>query len=164
MRGIDRFCVTVSGTTNEEIWREIRTVIGGTDVDSIGAVELMYSDIDDYDAWVLDHWSVPFDKWLLWRLRIGTNNYGELPRNKVHDNKVGHCYAPCPYSTQSSDLRTRHMLKLADSDTLPVKVSHELSGVNYFMSTASKGPRWGYECSFPGCPHFILNGQKYFYT
>jgi len=159
----DKYCITVSGTTNEEIWKEIRSLVGGTNVGTDSEV-LMNSEINDYNLWVADNWPVSFDKWLIWRIRIGTTSYGNLPRDKKHDDKVGHCYAPCPYSIQSTDLRTRHLLNLTEIEALPTKVDHEIAGTTYYMKTSSRGSKWGFECTYIGCTHYILYGKKYFYT
>ncbi len=161
-----KHCITVSGTTNEEIWREIRSVLGGKNIGP-DSVPLMESEIADYGDWQIETGNsiVTFDKWLLWRIEIGTTSYGNLPRDKKHDGKKGHCWAPCPYSTQSSDLRTRHMLGLSSTDPLPVKVDHESMGITYYMTTASKVSKWGFECPYNGCTYFIATlGNKYFYT
>jgi len=157
------FCITVSGTSNIDVWKEIRRELGPTDVDNPDMLTLFNEDLQEYTDWTSTHPGIPFDKWLIWRIRIGTVRYGNLPKNKIRDGKVGHCWAPCPYSTQSSDLRTRHLLGLSDSDPLPPKVDHTIGDTTYFMGTAFQG-RWGYECTYIGCVHYILNGKKYFFT
>lgn len=164
-----RKCVTVTGTTNEDIWLEIRNALGHIPVvvsGTLSEVDLLLRtrDISEYTNWVSENHVVPFDEWLLWRINVGTASYGNLPTDKKHDGKVGHCYAPCPYSTQSSELRTRHMLRLSPNDPLPLKVDHSSGDTTYYMKTASKGSKWGFECTYPACPHNIMSGQKYFYT
>jgi len=158
------YCITVSGTTNEEIWREISLVTGPTQINSDACIDLMNRDIAEYNMWVLSHSAIPFDKWLLWLRRVGTSNYGNLPTDNKRLNKVGHIYAPCPYSTQSPDLRTTHLLNLTEGEALPTKIDHSVAGLTYYMKTASKGGKWGFECTYPGCPYYILTGQKYFFT
>ena len=158
------YCITVSGTTNEEIWREISLELGPTNVTASGVVDYMNSEIAEYEAWVLANKSVPFNKWLVWKRRIGTSNYGNLPENKKHLAKVGHSYAPCPYSSQSSDLRTRHLLGLSESEELPTKVDHSVGGITYYMKTENRGSRWGFSCTYPGCPFYLLTGKSYFFT
>ena len=158
----DKYCITVSGTTNEEVWREIRSILGPTNIDTSVAIDRMNNEISYYNDWVSENGYVPFDKWLIWFIRIGTTRYGNLPEDKKGKD-VGHCYAPCPYSTQSTDLRTRHMLNLKSGDPLPTKVDHEVGGVTYYMKTGVRGNKWGYECTFPGCTYFITNGNNYFY-
>jgi len=164
MRYVDKLCITVSGTTSEEIWQEIRSSVGGTQFSSQDATDLMNQEIADYDAWVATNGPIPFDKWLKWLIRIGTVRYGNLPSNKIHQGKVGHSYAPCPYSTQSDELKTRLMLKLEPSEPLPAKADHTDSGVTYYLKTTARGSKWGYGCTFIGCPHYILNAQNYFYN
>lgn len=164
MRGRDKYCITVSGTTNQEMWQEIRDVLGPTPALLPELLDLMNDDIAEYNDWIAEYGTVPFDKWLIWKLRVGTDRYGNLPEDKKLDGKDGHCWQPCPYSTQCSDNRTRMLLKLSDSDPLPTKVDHTNGGTTYFMRTSARGSRWGYECNYVGCTHFILNGQKYFYV
>lgn len=165
MRGSDRYCITTSGT-NEEMWLDIRNVLGPVPSDYPNYTVLMNEDIAEYNVWTATVSGVPFDKWLIWKLRVGTDRYGNLPANKTHDGKVGHCWNPCPYSTQSSDLKTRLKLGLGALDPLPVKVDHTIGDTTYLMKTTARGARWGYECTFPGCtyPNFILIGEKYFFV
>jgi len=97
-----------------------------------------------------------------WHKLYGTDNFGNLPAYKVLDH-VGHCYAPCPYSLQATDLRTRHLLGLSATDSLPLKVAHVGSdNKEYFMRTAFSGD-WGFECTFSGCPSLLSTGFPYFY-
>ncbi len=97
-----------------------------------------------------------------WHKIVGTDSYGNLPEHKVSQHE-GHCYAKCPYSTQSTDLRTRMLLNLAVVDALPAKVLHEdENGKEYFMKTDIQGS-WGYTCTFSGCPHLLDEGFNYFY-
>jgi len=100
----------------------------------------------------------------IWRKIYGTDYYGNLPQHLQYTH-VGHCWAPCPYSTQATELRTRHLLGLSDSDPLPTKVDH--TGTDnkiYYLITENKGPIWGYECTFDNCPYYLTNGERYFYT
>ena len=97
-----------------------------------------------------------------WEALYGTEAFGNLPQYKVNGH-VGHCYAPCPYSTQSTDLRTRHLLKLSDMDELPLKVGHVGDdSKEYFMKTAFRGS-WGFECTYSGCPYLLSTGISYFH-
>lgn len=87
---------------------------------------------------------------------------GNFPQYKVN-NHTGKCFAKCPYSTQAEDLRTRHMLGISISGTLPNKVLHiDANGREYFMKTDHRGA-WGYTCTFSGCPYLLETGQPYFY-
>jgi hypothetical protein len=164
MSRCNNYCITVSGTTNEEIWREISLELGPKNVTASGVVDYMNEEIAEYNAWVLANRVVSFDKWLLWKKRIGTSNYGNLPSDNKRLNKIGHSYAPCPYSTQSSDLRTRNLLYLDVDEELPSKVDHSAGGVVYYMKTDSRGSKWGFSCTYPGCPYYLLTGQNYFFT
>ena len=159
-----QYCVDVVGTTPEEIWEEIRLVYGPTNFDYAPVLEIRDKDIAEWNTWKVDSGnSVGFDKWLLWKLSIGTNDLNNLSKRKTHIGKVGHSYAPCPYSTQSNDTRTRHMLGLLEGDPLPWKSDHSNAGIIYYMKTAYSG-RWGFECSFGlGCPGY-LNNKNYIYV
>lgn len=163
MRGRDRYCITVSGTTNEEMWKEIRDVLGPT-LATTTSSEVLANDIAEYNEWVAINGIVPFDKWLIWKIRVGTIRYGNLGKDKKLDGKVGNSWRPCPYSTQCTDSRTRTMLGLGRNDPLPTKVDHTSGGTTYYMKTSARGARWGHECTYPGCTYFILNSQKYFYV
>lgn len=93
----------------------------------------------------------------LWEALYGTEAYGNLPQHKKHQH-VGNKWNPCPYSTQSDDLRSAHRL-----GEVPTKVDHTgANGKVYYMSPDVRGS-WGYVCTFSGCTHFISTGEHYFY-
>jgi len=101
----------------------------------------------------------PSEKWLA---LYGTTASGNLPQWKK-DQHEGHCWHPCPYSTQSTALKTRHLRNLGSGDPLPTKVDHsDINGKEYFMRTQRKW-MWGYECTFDDCPYYLDNGERYFY-
>jgi len=95
----------------------------------------------------------------IWRIMYGTESYGQLPQDKKDDH-VGHCYAPCPFSTQSSDGRTTSMVGEPPPYT---KIDHTAGDgrVNY-MKTMYRGG-WGYECTYSGCPYLLAEGKRYFW-
>lgn len=160
-------CITITGTTNEEIWKQVRQVYGPVPVyaspsDTTPSYPpheaLMNDDISRYNNYISEYGtSVSFDKWLIWFIETGSHIYGNLRKN-IKNEDVGHCHAPCPYDTLSSDLRTTHML-----GAVPAKVMHEINGTHYYLKTTARGNKWGYECTFPGCPYNIDNGKAYFY-
>lgn len=96
-----------------------------------------------------------------WEYIYGTEHEGNLPQHEKHLHE-GHCYAPCPYSTQCDPVRARIMLGLSDSDPLPTQNLHESSGRDYFMKTDYRG-KWGFTCTFDGCPFYVANGYRYFH-
>ncbi len=97
-----------------------------------------------------------------WHKIYGTNYIGNLPQYKANQH-VGKSFAKCPYSTQAPELRTRHMLGISISGTLPTRVNHiDGNGTEYFMKTDNKG-EWGYSCTFENCPYKLDTGQPYFY-
>lgn len=78
--------------------------------------------------------------------------------HKKHQH-VGNSWNPCPYSIQSSDIRSRAYLGAIPAG----KNDHtdDLGRIVY-MRPIYKGD-WGYECTFSGCPYFQFYGTKYFY-
>lgn len=156
-------CVTVSGTELVEIWKEVNYAAGTRNLDHPSFIPVIEDDINRYNHWVSSNKYVPFHKWLVWKIKIGTDNYGNLPENKVYKNKIGHCWAPCPYSIQSDDIRTRIMLGIDELDPLPVKNDHTIEGKAYYLISTSRGSVWGFECQYPGCTYYTLYGKKYFY-
>ena len=100
----------------------------------------------------------------IWQKLYGTEAVGQLPQWKK-DQHEGHCWHPCPYSTQCAALQTRNLLGLVDDDPLPTKTSHtDANDREYFMRTQYKGS-WGYECTFDDCYYFttVSSGIRYFY-
>lgn len=97
-----------------------------------------------------------------WEYMHGTDAYGNLPQYKK-DQHVGHCYAPCPYSFQSPELRSFHMLGAIDLEA--DRNNHIGSdGKIYYMRTTAKGSVWGFECTFDDCLFKLENGKRYFYV
>lgn len=82
---------------------------------------------------------------------------GNLPEFKK-GSFVGNSWNPCPYSTQSSDIRTTALL-----GSSVIKSDHtDQNGVVYYLSPSHKG-EWGYVCTFSGCPYIQSTGNQYFY-
>lgn len=116
-----------------------------------------------------------------WEQLYGTTAYGNLPQHKKHLHD-GHCWAPCPYDTTCTGVRTQNMTGyyldpyydpntnyMTISGTIPFtdaqKVLHEdANRRHYYMKTTSKGSAWGYECTFNNCPYKTQHGKPYFYT
>ncbi len=118
-----------------------------------------------------------------WRQLYGTTATYNLPQHKKHAHE-GHCWATCPYDDDCDSSRTAAMTRYYldpyyDPDTHYMtitgtvsfvegdKIKHE-TDVNdvvrhYYMKTESKGPRWGYECTYSGCPYEVHNAKPYFY-
>ena len=93
-----------------------------------------------------------------WEQIYGSTLYGNLPQHKKHHH-VGHCWAPCPYSTQCSDLRREHMIGTYGGTVN----DHTANGKVHYMATSNRGV-WGYECTFDNCPYYTVNGRRYFYA
>lgn len=91
-----------------------------------------------------------------WEDIYGTTLSGNLPQHKKHHH-VGHCWVPCPYSTQCGDLRREHLTVSGTQE------DHTAGGKIHYMATSCRG-KWGFECTFDGCPYYIANGQRYFYA
>jgi hypothetical protein len=87
---------------------------------------------------------------------------GNFPEYRV-DEHVGNCYSPCPFDIDAPELRTRHLLGISISGTLPLRVAHIGSdNKHYYMKTTNNGD-WGYICTFSGCTYLIDNGVSFFY-
>lgn len=127
-----------------------------------------------------------------WRQIYGTENFGNLPENKKGYH-VGHKYAPCPFSTQSSYLRTRIMLRdyvyEQSGDTIDLLAMNNdgsflipdslldatlISVLGYgrtdhtdvkvhYMRTGARGSKWGFECTFVNCSYRVAVGRPYVY-
>jgi len=109
---------------------------------------------DEHATWLIYYSNIPFEKWLQWKNEFGTEFYGNLPQHKRNDHS-GHCWMPCPYSTDSSDERSETMLGFT-----PTKNDHG----DYFMQTTSHRGEYGFVCTYSGCPYLVANGQEYFYV
>jgi len=124
-------------------------------------------DVEEYYFWV-SAWNSAhgggvvdsldrFGKWLIWRLSIGTAEYGNLPVHKVN-NHVGIQCVPCPYDdvSVSSDERS-------ETWTGSVPATRASHG-DYYMKVASRGASWGFECTSDLCPYFLQTGYRYFHA
>jgi len=109
----------------------------------------------DLVAWQLRGMVGYFEHFLQWQYEYGTAIYGNLPQH-TKEQHVGHCWAPCPYSTASSDERSENMLGFVPT----VKNDHGI----YYMETGSNGVSWGFRCTYSGCPYLQANGKQYFYV
>ncbi len=96
-----------------------------------------------------------------WERIYGTDYVGNLPQHKKHLH-VGNCWCPCPYDSAATDLRTRHLLGLSDTDPLPTKIPHTDGTKNYFMKPDYRGV-WGNVCTFDNCDYYLNTGKRYFY-
>jgi len=109
----------------------------------------------DLAAWQARGSAGEFERFLQWQYEYGTTIYGNLAQHKK-DQHDGHCWAPCPYSTASSDTRSENMLGFEPS----VKNDHGTS----YMQTDSNGTSWGFRCTYSGCPYLQSTGKQYFYV
>jgi len=133
-------------------------------------------DLANYQSWYSTHPTysgITFDRWMKWRSIYGTTTYGNLPQHKKYQH-VGYCWAPCPYSTQSSDARTENMTgNYLDPARLPNEETGlwTISGTITFSGTGKvdhgiyymKNKYRGFECTFDGCPYYLYHGKRYFY-
>jgi len=115
---------------------------------------------NEESVWTSRNPSTPFERWLQWKYERGSKNYGNLPQYRATED-VGSCTAPCPYSTQSVDQRSIDMLGAVPGGAL-TKVTHAVGGVTYYMRAAYSG-QWGYECTYDGCPYYLVYGERYIY-
>jgi len=133
-------------------------------------------DWSDYQSWYATHPTysgITFDRWMKWRAVYGTTTYGNLPQHKKHQH-VGYCWAPCPYSTQSSTARRENM---TGNYLDPYCVQNEETGLCTITGTVTfsgtgedhgiyymKNKYRGFECTFDGCPYYLYHGKRYFYV
>lgn len=96
-----------------------------------------------------------------WEYCYGTTTSGNLSQHKKHEH-VGHCWAPCPFSTQADDVRRENMVGTATPSE--GTNDHTYSGKIHYMKTHSKGAVWGYECTSDTCPYYTTHGKRYFYV
>lgn len=109
--------------------------------------------------WICDNPDLtPQEKW---KKLYGTEYYGNLPQYKVSGH-VGKCYASCPFDIEATDIRTRHLLGISTSGTLPIKTSHiGDDDKHYYMEMVNLGSFWGWRCTYSGCPFLLDTGSKY---
>jgi len=166
-------------TTYSGVWYVIRNHFGpkpdsmSTELYDLNGVLYNYrlkvyeEDIEEYYYWV-DAWNTAhgggvvettagFGKWLIWKLSVGTAEYGNLPTHKVNNHSGISCI-PCPYdeTSISSDFRSEMWIGSIPS----VRTAHG----NYYMKVASRGSSWGFECTYSGCPYLIEHGYPYFHA
>ena len=128
---------------------------------------------------------------LTWEEMYGTSLDGNLPQYKRAQH-IGNMWMPCPYSTQAvldfSRWPELYGVSISEyEDTFgpvdpnsriiamlgfvpPTLVDHTIvvpigSGTitkEVYLKPVKKGS-WGYECTFPGCPHYLDTGKRYFY-
>lgn len=166
-------CVEIqSGWTNRQKWNYVKNLYmpsygidaNGDYIDSRELLDparvedeqkyiLMFN--ADLVAWQLRGSVGYFEHFLQWQYEYGTAVYGNLPQHKKHEHE-GHCWAPCPYSTASSDVRSEIMLGFVPT----VKNDHDI----HYMETGSNGIRWGFRCTYSGCPYLQTTGKQYFYV
>jgi hypothetical protein len=170
MSGCKPSCIGQVVGTSREKWDYVRAIYFPTPVETRDAddparladeAELDQLFGEDEAIWSTTYSGVgvPFEKFMQWYYQHGTYQYGNLGDFKKDDH-VGHCFAPCPYDTACSDERTRHMLDLSDTDPLPLRTAHGI----YYMRTESRGSKWGFECTYDSCPHYLSTGRRYFYV
>lgn len=161
-------CVSTISGTNREKWDYVRTFYYGsrTEIRAIDDEARIADEArwatefgEDEAAWIANYSHVPFERFLQWKFEQGTYQYGNLGDWKKDDH-VGHCFAPCPYDSNADETRTRIMLDLSNSDPLPTRNDHGI----YYMKTANRGAKWGFECTSDSCPYYTTNGVRYFYT
>ena len=96
-----------------------------------------------------------------WEKIYGTVYEGNLPQHKKHLHE-GSCWCSCPYDSNATVLRTRHLLGLTGFDSLPTRLPHDDGTKEYFMRPEYRDG-WGYICTFDNCPYYLSTGNRYFY-
>lgn len=158
-------CPTSGSTTISGIWTDFREHYGPKpgSMNITHKISLYNEDLDYYSSWASDHGIADplndsnyaiFRKWFGWKLMFGSTSGGNLPtRLRTH---IGLSCAPCPYDTNCDNIRATHMV-----GSVPLNQSDH--GI-YYMKIEQKGSKWGFICTYSGCPYFIDTGQNYFYV
>jgi hypothetical protein len=125
--------------------------------------ELYVEDLGYYSNWASEQAMVDplndsnyavFGKWFGWKLMYGSNSGANLPiRLRTH---IGLSCAKCPYDENCDDIRAIHMV-----GSVP---SNQNNHGNYYMKIEGRGSRWGFVCTYSGCPYLIETGHNYFYV
>ena len=157
--------INTVGMNDQDIWLTIRNVLGPVpDMSNQLFIDLRDRDFADYQHYIATYGgTATFKQWFMWKLTTGSSIYGSLGRT-LKNTHEGHCYAPCPYSVSCDEARTRIMLKLSDTDPLPIQVSHTIGSTDYFLKSSNRGSIWGYECTCPNCSFLLATGKKYFFV
>ena len=157
MPGCATKCTNYRTNTIDNAWTDIHAHFGpGVAVGS----PLYTTEINLWNLYAAEKGHDPvadveiFGKWLVWKCAYGTTNMGNLPTRKR--DHVGISCIPCPYDTGS------------DLDRSEVWLGQPVGPQNdhgeYYMRVAQRGNRWGFECTFSGCPYLIDNGRPYFHA
>lgn len=157
MAGCLSGCPSFRTDSVQSAWEDIRDFFGPrTSVGSSRYIE----DLSYWNIYAAEKSLDPvtdvstFGKWLIWKCKYGSNNYGNLP-TRVRDHEGVSC-VPCPYSTDSSDVRS--LLWLGSEPTL--KNDHG----SYYMKVSQRGSVWGWECTNPNCQYKLDTGNIYFHN
>ena len=181
---LNRCPATGDETTYSGVWYVVRNHFGprpdsmSTElIDENGTpynyrLKVYEEDIEGYYYWV-DAWNVAhgggvvetvsgFGKWLIWKLSIGTAEYGNLPTHKVNNHSGISCI-PCPFSLKPDNVsdelwNARSTMWLGYIP--PVRSEHG----DYYMRVASRGSSWGFECTYSNCVYKLENGKPYFHV
>lgn len=149
-------CTTFRTDSIENAWLDIRSVFGP--IVQVGSATYN-KDIDEWTSWAISNSFDPisdvslFGKWLMWKCNFGTTNYGNLPTKK-RDHEGISCI-PCPYDSTSYD-PIRSALWIGNE---PVTTSDH---GKHYMRIHNRGSKWGFECTYSGCPFSIEHGYPYF--
>ena len=145
-------------------WHQIRSSYGPKPelMTSAQETEIFNEDVAAWTA-ATGGAGASFANWLRWKLRTGTDNYGNLG-TRLRDHE-GLRAAPCPYDYKSSypqwpstdvvSYRAETMLGY-----VPTQNDHGI----YYMKIDLNGTAWGFTCTYDLCPYYVANGRRYFYA
>jgi hypothetical protein len=158
-------CPTSDNTTISGVWEDFRDFCGPRpgSMNTARKEELYNEDLDYYSTWATEQGIADplndsnykvFGKWFSWKLTIGTNSAENLP-NRIRDH-VGISGVFCPYDTNCSSIRAVHMV-----GSVPVVQSNH---GDFYMKVESHGSKWGFGCTYSGCPYLLDTEKNYFYV
>jgi hypothetical protein len=159
-------CTSYSTASIQEAWEDIRDHYGPKVGWSTVSGSLAQDDVTEWTEWAVANGVDPvsniskFGQWLIWKCSYGTANYGNLP-TRLRDH-VGITCIPCPYDIEERSDSVRTEL-WTGSDSVD-REDHTAGGKIHYMRVSLRGNKWGFECTYSGCPYQDAAGYPYFYA
>lgn len=159
-------CPTLSGVGFEGKWEGLRWHYGPRTMSSGRREDLFAEDTTQFIDWANEYGRDSYDadlfgKWLNWKITTGSDNYGNLS-TRIRDH-VGVSCVLCPYDTPAEGFTNEMWDERSRVWTGSIPTTYVDHG-NYYMRVVGKGSAWGWECSYPNCPHNADHGYPYFHV